>query len=55
MLSLSKIKNWHHGRFLVLGWVAFEDFFDELVVLLCELEGDVGIVFGGISMLRIKL
>jgi hypothetical protein len=34
-----------------LGRVSFEDLFDELVVLLVELEGNAGIVLGGVSML----
>jgi len=55
MLSLSEIENGHHRGLFVLGWVPLEDLFDELVVLLVELEGDVGIVLGGISMLRMKL
>lgn len=51
MLSLSEIEDWHDGGFLVLWRVAFENLFDELVVLLCELEGCVRIVSGGIPML----
>lgn len=51
MLSLSQIEDGHNSRLLVLGRVAFEDLIDELVVLLGELEGDVRIIFGGISML----
>jgi hypothetical protein len=55
MLSLSEIEDGHDSRLLVLGWVAFEDLFDELVVLLGELEGNIRIVFRGISMLRLGL
>jgi hypothetical protein len=55
MLSLSEIQKGHHGCLLVLGRVAFEDLIDELVVLLCELEGNAGIVLGGISMLGLEL
>lgn len=51
MLSLSEIENWHDGSFLVLWRVAFEDLFDELVVLLRKLEGNIGIVLGRIAML----
>ncbi len=51
MLPLSKIQNGHNRSFLVLWWVALEDLFDELVVLLVELEGDIRIVFGSVSML----
>lgn len=55
MLSLSEIEDGHHSRLLVLGWVAFEDFFDELVVLLRELEGYIRIIFGSITMLQLQL
>jgi len=34
-----------------LWWVALENLFDELVVLLGELEGGVEIVFGAVAML----
>ena len=51
MLPLSQIQDWHHSSLLVLWWIAFEDLLDELVVLLIELEGDVEIVFGSVSML----
>jgi hypothetical protein len=55
MLSLSEVQKGHHSCLLVLGRVAFQDLIDELVVLLCELEGDAGIVLRGISMLESKL
>lgn len=55
MLPLSKIKDGHDGGLLVLGWVTLEDLFNELVILLRKLEGDVRIVFGGISMLPSEL
>lgn len=55
MLSLPKIQDGHHSRLLVLGRVPFEDLVDELVVLLGELEGDAGIVLGGVSMLCLEL
>ena len=51
MLSLAQIQKGHHGCLFVLGWVAFQDLIDELVVLLRELEGDAGIVLRGISVL----
>jgi hypothetical protein len=51
MLSLSEIEDGHDSCLLVLGRVAFENLIDEFVVLLCELEWDVRIIFGGISML----
>jgi len=55
MLSLSEVQDRHHGRFLVLGRVALEDFFNELVVLLRELERDVRIVLRGVSVLDKEL
>jgi len=55
MLSLSEIQKGHHSCLFVLGRVAFQDLIDELVVLLCELERDAGIVLRGISMLESKL
>lgn len=51
MLPLSKVEKGHHSRLLVLGRVALEDLINKLVVLFGELEGDAGIVDGGISML----
>jgi hypothetical protein len=51
MLSLSEIQKGHHGCLFVLGRIAFQDLIDELVGLLCELEGDAGVVLRGISML----
>ena len=44
MLSLPEIQQGHHGSFLVLGRVAFEDFGDEFLVDGIELEGDGGII-----------
>ncbi len=38
-----------------MGGIAFEDLIDELVVLLGELERNVGIVHGCISMLGAKM
>jgi hypothetical protein len=55
MLSLSEIQQGHHGCLFVLRWVALQDLIDEPVVLLCKLEGNVGVVLGGISMLESKL
>jgi hypothetical protein len=51
MLALSKIQQWHHGRLLVLWWVALQDLIDELVVLLSELKGNIRIVFWSITVL----
>jgi hypothetical protein len=51
MLSLSKIEYGHDCRLFVLGRVSLEDLVNELVVLLGELEGNIRIVLGCISML----
>jgi hypothetical protein len=51
VLSLSKIQQWHHSGFLVLWGIALQDLVDELVILLGELEGDVGIIVGSVTML----
>jgi hypothetical protein len=55
MLSLSEIQKGHHSCLFVLGRVAFKDLIDELVILLCEFEGNAGIILRGISMLELKL
>lgn len=55
MLPLTQIKDGHDGCFFVLWWVSLQDLFDELVVLLIELEWNAGIVLGGISMLQESL
>jgi hypothetical protein len=51
MLSLSEVQQGHDGGLLVLAWVATEHFFDELLILLVELEGNREVVVGGIAML----
>ena len=51
MLALTEIEEGHDGRFLVLRWVAFEDFFYELFILRREFERDRQIVVVSISML----
>jgi hypothetical protein len=53
MLPLSKVQYGHDGRLLVLWWISLEDLIDELVVLRSELERDLRIVLGGISMLEV--
>lgn len=40
MLSLSKVQQWHDGRFLVLARVAGENLLDERLILRRELEGN---------------
>jgi hypothetical protein len=52
VLSLSKIQQWHHSGFFVLWGIALQDLVDELVILLGELEGDVGIIVGSVTMLN---
>lgn len=52
MLTLAKVEKRHHGGFLVLRRVAFEDFGDEFLVDGIELEGDFRIVLWGISVLK---
>jgi len=52
-LALPEVEQRHHGRLLVLWGVAGEDLFDERIVLLAELEGDAGIVLGGVAVLDI--
>jgi hypothetical protein len=54
MLTLSEVEQRHNGRLLVLRRIPFEYLIDELIVLLSELEGYAGIIFGGISMLCIR-
>ena len=51
MLTLAQVKEGHHGGFFVLRGVAFEDFGDELLVDLIELEGYSGIVLRRIAVL----
>jgi hypothetical protein len=55
MLSLPKVKKGHHGSFLVLGRVSFQDLLNKRIVLLTELERDAGIVLRCISMLGERL
>lgn len=52
MLSLPKIEEWHHGGFLVLWRVAFEDFIDKLLACGGEFEGNLWIIIRRISVLR---
>lgn len=52
MLPLPKIEEWHHGGFLVLWRVAFEDLIDKLLAYGRELERYLRIVIRGISVLK---
>lgn len=51
MLTLTEVQEGHDSSLLVLRGVTGEDLFDELVVLLGELEGEGGIVLGGVAVL----
>lgn len=51
MLALSKVQQRHDRGLLVLGRVALEDLVHEFLVLLIELEGDRGVVVGGVTVL----
>ena len=52
MLPLSKVEKRHHGRFLILWGVAFEDLIDKLLVDGIELERNLGVVVRSVSMLH---
>jgi len=52
MLPLPKIEQWHHGGFLVLWRVAFEDLIDKLLACGGEFEGYLRIIIRRISVLR---
>lgn len=51
MLSLAEVEQGHNGCFFVLGWVAFQNLSDELLVDCIEFERDLGIVFRCVPML----
>lgn len=51
MLALAEVEHGHDGSLLVLGRVALEDLGDELLILGVELEGQVGVVVGCVSVL----
>ena len=51
VLALAEVEERHHGRFLVLRRVAFEDLVDQLLVDGVELEGDGRVVVGGVAVL----
>ena len=46
VLSLTEVENRHDRGLLVLGWVAFEDFGDDGLILAVELKRDIGVVIG---------
>lgn len=51
VLALTQIQHRHHGGLLVLWGIALEDLIDDLEVLLGELEGEGGVILGGIAVL----
>lgn len=51
VLALAEVKQRHDSSLLVLRRVSLEDLGNDGLVLLVELEGDVGVVVLGISML----
>lgn len=51
VLALAQVQQRHDGRLLVLGRVPLEDLGDDGLVLRSELEGDVGVVLGGVAVL----
>ena len=55
MLALAEVEEWHDGCFLVLGWVAFEDFGDDLLVGGVEGEGEAGVVVFGVAVLEKRM
>jgi hypothetical protein len=54
-LALAKVEDGHDSRLLVLRGVALEYLGDDGLVLGRELEGDVGVVFGRVSVLFFML
>ena len=53
VLTLTEIEQGHDGRLLVLRRVALDDLLDDLFVVGRELEGEVGVVVGGVTMLYV--
>lgn len=52
VLALAEIEQGHNGGFLVLGRVARENFFDELLILSIEFEGNAGVILGAVAVLK---
>lgn len=52
VLALAEVEQGHDGGLLVLGRIALEDLGDDGLILLVELERDVGVVVGGIAVLN---
>lgn len=55
VLALAQVQQRHDGRLLVLRGVPLEDLGDDGLVLRGELEGDVGVVHGGVAVLGFLL
>lgn len=55
VLTLAQVQQRHDGRLLVLRGVPLEDLGDDSLVLRGELEGDVGVVLGGVAVLGLSL
>lgn len=51
VLALAEVEQGHDGALLVLGGVSLEDLGNDGLILLVELEGDFGVVVGGVSVL----
>ena len=51
VLALAEVEQRHDGGLLVLGRVPLEDLGDDGLILGGELEGDVGVVVGGVAVL----
>lgn len=52
VLALAEVEDGHDGGLLVLRGVALEDLGDDGLILGVELEGDVGVVLGGVAVLQ---
>lgn len=51
MLALAEVEQGHDSGLLVLRGVALEDLGNDSLILGVELEGDVGVVVGGVAVL----
>jgi hypothetical protein len=51
VLALAQVQQWHDSGLLVLGRVSLEDLGDERLILRVELERDVRVVIGCVSVL----
>jgi hypothetical protein len=55
VLALSEVEERHNGGLLVLRGVPGDDLLDELLILGCEFERNLEVIFGGVAMLHIML